>query len=119
MLPIVYNQSKAYIFFEEGQLNLLVGETERYQLINHGNITCLSPPPSPTLPPVKSMVIRDVTTPPPRSPPPTLRIVLRIALRMLPYVAPYPRSRAWMKQNVMAPVDVIFDRACSQSIKKK
>jgi hypothetical protein len=42
-------------------------------------------------------------------------MALRIEVRMVPYVAPGPqRSTAWMKQNVMAPVDVIFDSACLQ-----
>lgn len=72
--------------------------------------TCLSPPP--ILPPVKSMLSRDVTAPPPRSLP-VFRMAERIELRMLPYVVPCPRSMAWMKQKVIAPVDVIFDRACS------
>lgn len=67
------------------------------------------------LPPVKSMVTNDVTTPPPMSPlPPAFFIAFRIEFSMLPYVAPCPRSIAWMKQKVMAPVDVIFDRACSR-----
>lgn len=67
------------------------------------------------LPPVKSMVTRDVTTSPPPPPPPPFAffIAVRIEFSMLPYVAPCPRSIAWMKQKVMAPVDVILDRACS------
>jgi len=32
---------------------------------------------------------------------------------MLPYVAPCPLSMAWMKQKVIAPVEVIFESACS------
>ena len=51
--------------------------------------TCLNPPVL-KLPPVRSMVRRDVTAPPPRDGPelPTSRIAVRIALRMLPYVVP-------------------------------
>lgn len=76
--------------------------------------TCLKPPPAPALPPVISMVRRDVTTPPPRSSPlPTLRMAERIEFNTLPYVVPCPRSMACMKQKVIAPVEVILDRACS------
>lgn len=38
-------------------------------------------------------------------------MVERIEVSMLPYVAAFPRSMAWMKEKVMAPVEVIFDRA--------
>lgn len=80
------------------------------QAVNCGS--CLSPPVV-RLPPVKSMETRDVTTSPPPLPPlPAFFMALRIEVRMVPYVAPGPeRSTAWMKQNVMAPVDVIFDSA--------
>lgn len=67
------------------------------------------------LPPERSIVRRDVTAPPPspRSGPelPASRIAVRIALRTPPYVVACPRSMAWIKQKVMAPVDVIFDKA--------
>lgn len=77
--------------------------------------TCLSPP-ALRLPPVKSIEMREVTTSPPPLPPlPAFFMAVRIEVRMVPYVAPGPeRSMAWMKQNVIAPVDVIFDRACLQ-----
>lgn len=84
--------------------------------------TCLKPPVL-ALPPVRSIVRRDVTTPPPRSGPelplPASRIAVRIALRMLPYVVPCPRSMAWMKQKVMAPVEVIFERAYQKNLPAK
>lgn len=73
--------------------------------------TCFNPPPV-VLPPVKSIVMTDVTGPPPISPP-VLRMVFRMEFSMLPYVCPCPRSMAWMKQKVIAPVDVILDKACS------
>ena len=85
------------------------------QMIYHRKLsTCLSPPSA--LPPLKSMVTKDVIAPPPMSPlPPAFLIAFRIEFSMLPYVVPCPRSIAWIKQKVMAPVDVIFDRACLRS----
>lgn len=72
--------------------------------------TCLRPPLR--LPPVKSIVRRDVTAPPPRSLP-VLLMTARIEFSMLPYVVACPRSMAWMNAKVIAPVDVILDKACS------
>lgn len=72
--------------------------------------TCLSPPP---LPPVKSIVSSVETGPPPAT---ISLLVCRmrdlIAFKILPYVAPCPFSMAWMKANVIAPVEVTFDSAC-------
>lgn len=59
------------------------------------------------------MVMSDVTTPPPiLISEPVFLIVARMEFNMLPYVEACWRSIAWMKQKVMAPVDVIFDKAC-------
>lgn len=92
----------------EGILALYICECRQLE----DGSTCLKPPVL-KLPPVRSIVRRDVTAPPPRDgpEPPASRIAVRIALRMLPYVAPCPRSMAWIKQKVMAPVEVIFDKA--------
>lgn len=64
------------------------------------------------------MVISDVTGPPP-VPPLVLRMVVRIEFSILPYVAPCPRSIAWMKQKVIAPVEVILDNACSHELVRR
>lgn len=74
--------------------------------------SCLSPPVL-ALPPVRSIEMSDVTAPPPaiEAPLPVFRIVERMEFRILPYVVASPRSIAWMKQNVIAPVEVIFDKA--------
>ncbi|MFS7889236.1 hypothetical protein Hanom_Chr00s000003g01604551 [Helianthus anomalus] len=39
-------------------------------------------------------------------------MALRIELNKLPYVDAFPCSMASIKQYVIAPVDVIFDKAC-------
>lgn len=80
-----------------------------------GNIfTCLMP--EPRLPPVKSMERSDVTVPPPPKPPSVLRIVDLIAVSISPYVFAFPCSIAWIKEKVIAPVEVTFDRACPRSV---
>lgn len=61
------------------------------------------------------MLRSDVTGVPPIESP-VLRMVDRMEFKMLPYVAPWPCSTAWMKQKVIAPVDVIFERACAFDI---
>lgn len=67
----------------------------------------------PTLPPVTSIVRRDVTMPPPRSLS-ELRMEDLIAFRIPPYVVPCPCSIAWMKEKVIAPVEVTLDKLCHQ-----
>lgn len=68
--------------------------------------TCLNAPKLPLDTSVASSAVTGLVAPV------VFRMVARIALSMLPYVAPWPSSKALRKQYVIAPVDVILDRAC-------
>ena len=41
-------------------------------------------------------------------------MVDRIEVSIFPYVVAWPRSIAWMKEKVIAPVEVTLDKACKQ-----
>lgn len=52
---------------------------------------------------------------PPPIPLSELRMEDLIAFRIPPYVVPCPCSIAWMKEKVIAPVEVTLDKLCHQS----